>query len=252
MPEEYEVQSICDIKKENNRYQVLIHWKGFDESERTWEPYRNVNSKGLIPLLVTMLKEKPERLKCVKEFVKAFGLKRENRKYLKSLEKYFNSLETKETSSHSNRNKFDHPSTEADSDLELQYRKTKQTRISNSHKPEIDFKESHNSEIEPEEKYDSLLLKQEIYNVSQKGFFKTITQLDSQNSIRGLNWISENRSEGLGVILNNKEEEMMVEIDSINEKFPRNVFEHLKTKICQFFTTRQLQKKCIENILLEF
>lgn len=41
------------IQKVNTKYiynmyilgtKYLVHWKGFDESERTWEPYKNLKS----------------------------------------------------------------------------------------------------------------------------------------------------------------------------------------------------------------
>ena len=40
--EEWEVDSILDSRFSRRQLQYLVHWKGFDSSEDTWEPAGNV------------------------------------------------------------------------------------------------------------------------------------------------------------------------------------------------------------------
>ena len=42
--EEYEPKEILDIRKRSNRYEYLIHWKGYQKSAATWEPRSHVAS----------------------------------------------------------------------------------------------------------------------------------------------------------------------------------------------------------------
>ena len=38
----YEVEKILDTKKRGGKRKLLIKWKGFPESEATWEPAENI------------------------------------------------------------------------------------------------------------------------------------------------------------------------------------------------------------------
>ncbi|PIQ19826.1 MAG: hypothetical protein COW65_18540 [Cytophagales bacterium CG18_big_fil_WC_8_21_14_2_50_42_9] len=38
----FEVQAILDHREQENEYEYLIHWEGYDMSESTWEPPRHV------------------------------------------------------------------------------------------------------------------------------------------------------------------------------------------------------------------
>ena len=40
---EWEVDKIIDSREIEGRIEYLIHWKGFDESSRTWEPEAHLN-----------------------------------------------------------------------------------------------------------------------------------------------------------------------------------------------------------------
>lgn len=41
--EEYIVEKIVDKKEVNGKPYYLVKWEGFDESESTWEPLRNLS-----------------------------------------------------------------------------------------------------------------------------------------------------------------------------------------------------------------
>ncbi len=43
-----EVQKILDHKDENNVRYYLVKWKDLDDSENSWEPEKNFNTKGII------------------------------------------------------------------------------------------------------------------------------------------------------------------------------------------------------------
>lgn len=45
--QEYKIEKILQRKKVGRGYKYLIKWKGYPESENTWEPKRNFNAKGL-------------------------------------------------------------------------------------------------------------------------------------------------------------------------------------------------------------
>lgn len=40
--EEFEVEEILDSRRCRNKLEYLVHWRGYDISERTWEPSRNL------------------------------------------------------------------------------------------------------------------------------------------------------------------------------------------------------------------
>ena len=42
--EEYEVDAIIDSRIYKRQLQYLVHWKGYDESKRTWEPVSNLKN----------------------------------------------------------------------------------------------------------------------------------------------------------------------------------------------------------------
>ena len=44
----YEVEEILDYMKINSQPSYLIKWKGYDESENTWEPMKNLNCQQKI------------------------------------------------------------------------------------------------------------------------------------------------------------------------------------------------------------
>ena len=41
---EYEVDAIIDSHIYKGKLQYLVHWKGYDKSERTWEPVSNLKN----------------------------------------------------------------------------------------------------------------------------------------------------------------------------------------------------------------
>jgi hypothetical protein len=41
---EYEVEAILDSKRYYRSIRYLVHWKGYDASERTWEPYSSLTN----------------------------------------------------------------------------------------------------------------------------------------------------------------------------------------------------------------
>ena len=40
--QEYEVEDIVDSRIRRNQIQYLVHWKGYNLMDRTWEPFKNV------------------------------------------------------------------------------------------------------------------------------------------------------------------------------------------------------------------
>ena len=47
--EEWEVEDIIDFRNKNGVKEFLVHWKGYPETERTWEPETNItNAKQLL------------------------------------------------------------------------------------------------------------------------------------------------------------------------------------------------------------
>ncbi|XP_061440646.1 uncharacterized protein LOC133364295 [Rhineura floridana] len=46
--EEYEVEQILDLRKRRRCLQYLIHWKGYDPSEHSWETEENVHAPTLV------------------------------------------------------------------------------------------------------------------------------------------------------------------------------------------------------------
>ena len=42
--EEYEVEHIVDSRYKGKRLEYLVHWKGWSDSDRTWEPVSNLGN----------------------------------------------------------------------------------------------------------------------------------------------------------------------------------------------------------------
>lgn len=45
---EYEVDKILDSEMKNGKRQFLVSWKGYPESQATWEPENNLNCRDLL------------------------------------------------------------------------------------------------------------------------------------------------------------------------------------------------------------
>ena len=61
--EEYEVDAIVDSRIYKGKLQYLVHWKGYDESERTWEPVSNLkNSPEIVEQFHASHPSAPHRL----------------------------------------------------------------------------------------------------------------------------------------------------------------------------------------------
>ena len=62
--EEYEVDAINDSRIYEGKLQYLMHWKGYDESERTWEPVSNLkNSPEIVEQFHKPHPSAPRRLR---------------------------------------------------------------------------------------------------------------------------------------------------------------------------------------------
>ena len=62
--EEYEVDAIVDSRIYKGKLQYLVHWKGYDESERTWEPVSNLkNSPEIVEQFHKSHSSAPRRLR---------------------------------------------------------------------------------------------------------------------------------------------------------------------------------------------
>lgn len=46
--EEYVVEKIVDKRKVRGKVQYLLKWRGYDESQNTWEPYENLDCEDLV------------------------------------------------------------------------------------------------------------------------------------------------------------------------------------------------------------
>ena len=40
--QEYDVESILDVRKEGRQWKYLVKWEGYDTSENTWEPLKHL------------------------------------------------------------------------------------------------------------------------------------------------------------------------------------------------------------------
>ena len=63
---EYEVEAILDSKKFFNTVKYLIHWKGYDKNQRTWEPFSSItNSNKLLHEFHTRNPSKPRAVETL-------------------------------------------------------------------------------------------------------------------------------------------------------------------------------------------
>ena len=61
--EEYEVERILDSRLFRNQLQYYVHWKGYGEGERTWEPHYNLtHAKQLVKQFHKERPEAPKRI----------------------------------------------------------------------------------------------------------------------------------------------------------------------------------------------
>ena len=58
---QYTIERITDLRTTKNRKQYLVHWKGYDEDENTWEPAK------------VMENDAPEAVKDYKEVLVELG-----------------------------------------------------------------------------------------------------------------------------------------------------------------------------------
>ena len=40
--EEWEAEDILDYRLQNNRHEFLVHWKGYERADDSWEPIENL------------------------------------------------------------------------------------------------------------------------------------------------------------------------------------------------------------------
>lgn len=64
---EYEVESIVDCKTVKGKTKYLIHWKGWDSSDDTWEPAETLNCPDLVRAFNKKNKSTPKKSKIVKK-----------------------------------------------------------------------------------------------------------------------------------------------------------------------------------------
>ena len=41
--EEWEAEQILDYRRQNNRHEFLVHWKGYERADDSWEPIENLD-----------------------------------------------------------------------------------------------------------------------------------------------------------------------------------------------------------------
>ena len=44
--EEYKIESVKEVKKERGTFKYWIKWEGYDESENSWEPLKNLDTES--------------------------------------------------------------------------------------------------------------------------------------------------------------------------------------------------------------
>ena len=67
--EEYEVEYIVDSQYKGKRLEYLVHWKGWSDTDRTWEPLGNLaNAADVVSTFHTMHPSAPRRLRGISPF----------------------------------------------------------------------------------------------------------------------------------------------------------------------------------------
>ena len=67
--EEYEVERIVDSRYKGRRLEYLVHWKGWSDSDRTWEPISNLgNAADAVRNFHTAHPAAPRRLRGISPF----------------------------------------------------------------------------------------------------------------------------------------------------------------------------------------
>jgi len=41
--QEWEAEQILDYRSQNNRHELLVHWKGYERADDSWEPIENLD-----------------------------------------------------------------------------------------------------------------------------------------------------------------------------------------------------------------
>ena len=65
--EEYQVEKIIDSRMVRGRKEYLLKWKGYPDSENTWEPHSNLDCDDLIKTFEDNRKKKREEKEKAKE-----------------------------------------------------------------------------------------------------------------------------------------------------------------------------------------
>jgi len=61
--EEFQVEKVMDMRYRGNRKEYLLKWKGYPDSENTWEPEANLDCQDLIQAFEDAVKKKKEEKK---------------------------------------------------------------------------------------------------------------------------------------------------------------------------------------------
>ena len=61
---DFNIEEILDVRVKRGQKEYLLKWEGYDSSQNTWEPARNVDAPELVAAFEEKLKQKV-RKKCV-------------------------------------------------------------------------------------------------------------------------------------------------------------------------------------------